>query len=370
MRIVKSTKIIWYLLLCICLEINLQNCNMFTTSKEKSSSNLYALLYLSSLSTDSTACLYVKNSVAASTTGTATVTCDTSYAYMASTGIATHTMMNGITGTNLQVPIAQTFTGTNAWKIPLNPAVATTVTTPSTGPIGMAINGVLLYNPCKQSGCTASSGDTKALGELDVCNGHAGRSDDYHYHAAPTCMMAGQSTSYWDTHPVGWLLDGFALYGYNDSTGTVATRDSECGGNTNTVVNGPSGYSYHLTDTFPYILSCLKGTPSADFAGQAAKFTNLRNDPVTPFTVSSMTLTTDSGYSVLTFTSATTFNTRVDNSTYSISNPVGVNTIKFKQLSGTDLTTALAITANVGKTSCWQFLFPQAASSTTMTFCR
>jgi hypothetical protein len=183
-------------------------------------------------------------------------------------------------------------------------------------------------------------------------------------------MMAGQSTSYWDTHPVGWLLDGFALYGYNDSTGTVATRDSECGGNTNTVVNGPSGYSYHLTDTFPYILSCLKGTPSADFAGQAAKFTNIRNDPVTPFTVSSMTLTTDSGYNVLTFTSSATFKTRVDNSDFPIFNTQSLNTIKYKQLTGTDLTTALAITANKGKTSCWQFLFPQAASSTNMTFCR
>jgi hypothetical protein len=370
MRIVKSTKIIWYLLLCICLEISLQNCNMFTTSKEKSSSNLYALLYLSSLSTDSAACLYVKNSVAASTTGTATVTCDTSFAYMASVAYPTHTMMNGITATNLQVPIPQAFTGTNAWKIPLNPAIASTSSTPSTGPIGMAINGVLLYNPCKQAGCTSTSGDTKALGELDICNGHSGRSDDYHYHAAPTCMMAGQATSYWNTHPVGWILDGFALYGYNDASGTVATRDSECGGNTSTVSNGPSGYSYHLTDTFPYILSCLRGTPSADFAGQAAKFTNIRNDPVTPFNVTNMTLTTDSGYSVLTFTSAATFNTRVDNSTYSISNPQGVNTIKYKQLTGTDLTTALAITANVGKTSCWQFLFPQAASSTNMTFCR
>lgn len=368
MRIDQITKIIMYLLLCTCLEISLQNCNMFTTSKEKSSTNLYALLYLSSLSTDSTACLYVKNSVAASTTGTATVTCDTSYAYMASNGIATHTMMNGITATNLQVPIPQSFTGTNAWKIPLNPAIASTVTTPTTGPIGMAINGVLLYNPCKQSGCTASSGDTKALGELDVCNGHAGRSDDYHYHAAPTCMMAGQATSYWDTHPVGWILDGFALYGYNDSTGTVATRDSECGGNTNTVVNGPSGYSYHLTDTFPYILSCLKGTPSADFAGQASKFTNIRTAPVTPFTVSSMTLTTESDYNVLTFTSQNTFLTTVNNSAYSISNSAGVNTIKYKQLTGTDLTTALA--SNTGKTSCWQFLFPQAASSQTMIFCR
>ncbi len=369
MKIFHIRKSLLHFSLVLLLLSFVSNCNVLTSSSDSSSKSLTNLIALYVLTADSVNCTYVKNSVAASTTGTATVTCDTSYAYMASTGIATHTMMNGITATNLQVPIAQTFTGTNAWKIPLNPAVATTVTTPTTGPIGMAINGVLLYNPCKQEGCTASSGDTKALGELDVCNGHAGRSDDYHYHAAPTCMMAGQSTSYWDTHPVGWLLDGFALYGYNDASGTVASRDSTCGGNTSTVSNGPSGYSYHLTDTFPYILSCLRGTPSADFAGQAAKFTNLRNDPVTPFAVSSMTLTTDSsGYSVLQFTASSIFLTRVTNSTYSISNPTGVNQVKYKQLTGTDLTTALA--SNTGKTSCWQFLFPQAASSTSINFCR
>ncbi len=324
-----------------------------------------------SASTDSVNCSYIKTSVTASTTGTVTVYCDTTYAYMSSDAYPTHTMMNGITGTNLQVPTAQSFSGTTAWKIPLNPAVATTTTSPTTGPIGMAINGVLLYNPCKQQeGCSSTSGDTKALGELDTCNGHAGRSDDYHYHAAPTCMMAGQSTTYWNTHPVGWLFDGFALYGYYDSTGSVATRDTVCGGNTNTVYNGPSGYSYHLTDTFPYILSCLRGTPSSDFAGQAAHFTNLRNDPVTPFTVSSMTLTTDSsGYSVLQFTSSSTFFTRVTNSTYSIPNSSGVNQIKYKQLTGTDLTTALA-SAGTGKTKCWNFQFPNAASSTNINFCR
>lgn len=369
MNITRFKKSLPHFLIVLQFIVLLNNCNVFTKSKDDSSKNLTSLFVVYSL-LNSSNCTYVKNSVAASTTGTATVTCDSDYAYMASEAYPTHTMMNGITGTNLQVPIIQAFTGTNAWKIPLNPAVATTSTTPTTGPIGMAINGVLLYNPCKQEGCSASSGDTKALGELDVCNGHAGRSDDYHYHAAPTCLMAGQSSSYWDTHPIGWLLDGFALYGYNDASGTVATRDSECGGNTKTVYNGPSGYSYHVTDTFPYILACLRGTPSSDFTGQASKFSNIRTPPVTPFTVSNMTLTTDSGYNVLTFTSSAIFLTSVDNSTASISNPAGVNTIKYKQLTGTDLTSALSLTANKGKTSCWQFLFPQAASSNTMIFCR
>ena len=161
--------------------------------------------------------------------------------------------MNGITSTNLQVPTAQNFQGANGWKIPLNPALAPAPTSISSGPIGVAVNGIPIFNPCVQQGCTATNGDTKALGQLDTCNGHAGRSDDYHYHAAPVCMMASQPANYWNTHPVGWALDGFAIFGYNNADGSPASRDSVCGGNTSAVQNAPSGYSYHLIDTFPYI---------------------------------------------------------------------------------------------------------------------
>ncbi len=212
------------------------------------------------------------------------LTCDDTYGYFSTYGIQTaHPMMTGITQTILQVPIAQNFTGTNAWKIPLVPAIAASTTTAVDGPIGVAVNGIPIFNPCKQGGCDTSTGggDTKVQGELDTCNGHAGRADDYHYHAAPVCMMADQSTHYWDSHPLGWALDGFAIYGYYNPDGTTATRDTICGGNTLVHQNGPSGYAYHVTDTSPYILSCFRGTPSPDLAGQGGKFAVLRT-PVGP----------------------------------------------------------------------------------------
>jgi len=90
------------------------------------------------------------------------------YGKIASPGLPNHAMMNGITATNLQVPVAQDFTGDNAWKIPLNPAIAATPTSVVDGPIGIAVNGVPIFNPCKQGGC--QNGDTKVLGELDICN--------------------------------------------------------------------------------------------------------------------------------------------------------------------------------------------------------
>lgn len=321
--------------------------------------------YSRSSTAASTNCTLVSESLKASTTGVATSTCDSSYAYIASDGLATHTMMNGITATNLQVPVASNFSGANAWKIPLAPAIAATTTTAVDGPIGVAINGVPIFNPCKQGGC--QNGDTKVLGELDVCNGHAGRGDDYHYHAAPTCMMAGQAASYWNTHPVGWALDGFAIFGYNNADGTVASRDGVCGGNTSAVSNGPAGYSYHVTDASPYVLSCFRGTPSVASVGAP-----MRQPPVTPFPVSSMTLATDAtdGYQVLQFTSAQPLTTNETGSD-SYTNTPGVYKIRYKSVTGTELAALLA--TNTGKTACWRFQFTSGAGATTqptISYCR
>lgn len=320
----------------------------------------------------STACVTIRNSLAGSKNGGASVSCDSTYAYVGSYGIAAHSMMNGIRGTNLQVPIAQNFRGSNAWKIPLAPAIAAAPTSVVDGPVGIAVNGVPIFNPCKQGGC--QNGDTKVLGELDICNGHAGRADDYHYHAAPTCLMAEQPASYWDTHPLGWALDGFAIFGYRNADGTTATRDSICGGNTSSVLNAPSGYSYHVTDLSPYVLSCLMGTPSPDLANQGSKYSPIRQPPVTPFNVSGMTLATDpaDGYQVLQFTSASPFVT-TETGSDSYSNAPGTYKVRYKPVTGTALASLLAQSRNAGKTACWNFQFVNASGGVTqpeIAYCR
>jgi phosphatidylethanolamine-binding protein (PEBP) family uncharacterized protein len=319
-----------------------------------------------------TNCGLVASSLKASTTGAASVGCDTTYAYVAASGLATHAMMDGITASNLQVPLGQKFFGSNAWKIPLTPAVASSTTTANDGPIGVAINGVPIFNPCKQGGC--QNGDTKVLGELDVCNGHAGRADDYHYHAAPTCLMAGKPSAYWDTHPLGWALDGFGIYGYNNADGTLATRDGVCGGNTSAVSGSPAGYSYHVTDASPYVLSCFRGTPSPDLAGQGAKYSPIRQPPVTPFPVAAMTLTADAtdGYQVLQFSAARSF-TSTGTGTDSYANAAGTYRIRFKPVTGAALASLLATNQHSGKSACWNFQFTTSGGSTTqptVSYCR
>jgi phosphatidylethanolamine-binding protein (PEBP) family uncharacterized protein len=310
----------------------------------------------------SAACQWVRSSIQVSAHVPVSVNCDEKYAYVSSKGLPSHTMMNGILATNLQVPTAQNFWGSNGWKIPLTPEIAVNPVSAVDGPIGVAVNGVPLFNPCKQGGC--QNGDTKVLGELDVCNGHAGRADDYHYHAAPICLMATKPDSYWNTHPVGWALDGYGIFGFNNADGQIASRDGICGGNTSSVSNAPSGYSYHVTAVSPYILSCFKGVPSPDLANQASKFSPIRQPPVTPFGVSNMTLSTDSSdaYQVLEFTSDKSF-TSTQTGKDSYANSPGTYKIRYKALADSDLEMALAKTENKGKSSCWAFQFKNSTGA-------
>lgn len=188
--------------------------------------------------------------------------------------------------------------------------------------------------------------------------------------------MAGQTSNYWDSNPIGWALDGFAIFGFNNPDGSLATRDQTCGGNSLAHSNAPAGYAYHLTNASPYVLSCLRGSPSPDLAGQSAKYVPLRSPPVDPLpAVSAMTLASDtSGYSTLQFTTVTSFKTTSDNSNnYQTINPAGTYQILYKPLTGAALTTELVKAGNANKTACWEFQFKNSTGNTsqpTLNFCK
>lgn len=100
----------------------------------------------------------------------------------------------------------------------------------------------------------------------------------------------------------------------------------------------------------------------------------MRQPPVTPFSVSNMTLSTDpsDGYQVLQFTSAKTFVTNEVGSD-SYTNTAGTYKIRYKALSGTDLASALATPKSAGKSMCWAFQFQTSGGTTTqpnITYCR
>ena len=96
--------------------------------------------------------------------------------------------MNGITGTNEQIPVPAT---NYAAPIKLVPQLASVITTIDAA-VGVAVNGVPIYDYSSQGELDLynynANNDTLVTGQLDNCGGHAGRGDDYHYHVTPTFL--------------------------------------------------------------------------------------------------------------------------------------------------------------------------------------
>ena len=184
-----------------------------------------------------------------------TVTCTDERVTLASDTYPDHTLMTGITGTNEQIPVP----GDWAPFLPLVPR-GTDGRTSNDAAVGVAVNGVPIYDYTKQGDLQVDSynpaDDTVAQGELDICNGHAGRGDDYHYHASPDCMMAVMNNR-GDDAIIGWGLDGYPLYGQNNPDGSpIAPGDLDvCHGQPDETF----GYRYHTSTGPPYIIQCLVG---------------------------------------------------------------------------------------------------------------
>lgn len=187
-----------------------------------------------------------------------TVTCSSSQALISSDTYPDHDMMTGIVGSNEQLPVPADY----AAPIPLKPSLGSTPITRDAA-LGVAINGVPIYDYTGGGEMTVedlhhhqTKHDTLLTKQLDVCGGHAGRGDDYHYHVKPTCMIENMANA-GDSAIIGWAFDGFPIYGDNNPDGTpiaVGVLD---------VCNGQAddtyGYRYHTSEDAPYIVQCLMG---------------------------------------------------------------------------------------------------------------
>lgn len=184
---------------------------------------------------------------------------DDEFFYVESNSMPDHKMMVGITAWQQQVPLPQPYFGENAWRIPLQPVVATHPLSAKShffrGAIALAANGVPIFNPIKNDGRT----DTLLAGELDIFGGHCGRGDDYHYHIAPTHLqeIIGKE------NPVAYALDGYAIYGYTEPDGSAVAGLDEFNGHSTPEL----GYHYHATKTYPYLNGGFHGEV-AEVGGQ------------------------------------------------------------------------------------------------------
>ena len=139
---------------------------------------------------------------------------------------------------------------------------------------GVAINGISIQGPNDAGDLTID-----AAGFQLACGGHVtppitnvnttnpGLSGPpmYHFHKAPDCLSPFRNASIEvssDGRPfehgklMGWAVDGFNIYTYQDNNGETPIVD-ECGGHFGSVdTSGKVEYHYHSRTTVPYHLAC------------------------------------------------------------------------------------------------------------------
>ena len=153
------------------------------------------------------------------------------------------------------------------FRFPLVPKRAAEIIRLPMGPIGMAINGVVFFNPFEQGGMNAVEGYSEVW--LDSCCGHPEQRGVYHYHKYPSCVKSPFPDDGEQHSPVlGLAFDGFPIYGPYEGREQLA-RDLTATGEgppALDVCNGHEdpvrGYHYHVTpNRFPYILGGYAGVP-------------------------------------------------------------------------------------------------------------
>ena len=133
------------------------------------------------------------------------------------------------------------------YKIPLHPVKATTSAATPMGPMGIAVNGIPLFNQYAAGGAAL----TNEIISFDQYGGHPQMQGQYHYHVEPTYITANKGKD----ALVGFLLDGFPVYGPTENGVIVSSSDLDAyRGHFAVTADYPSGiYHYHTTLAAPYI---------------------------------------------------------------------------------------------------------------------
>jgi YHYH protein len=135
-------------------------------------------------------------------------------------------------------------------RVPASPSAATPSDTPL-GPIGIATNGVVLFNQYAAGRMPL----TNEIFSFDRYNGHPSPSNQYHYHVEPLWLTAKGKGSF-----IGVLLDGFPVYGPQEETGGAPASMDTCNGHSHATADYPQGiYHYHIVSAPPYISGCFHG---------------------------------------------------------------------------------------------------------------
>jgi len=156
--------------------------------------------------------------------------------------------------------IAQNYSMT----IPSNPNEASSKEATSLGEIGMALNGVALFNDREGGNIPL---DALTIKTFDASGAHPAPPKNYHYHTT------GKYTSADDAKLIGFLRDGFPIYGRKDTTGVYPTLDAY-GGHSGPTQNFPDGiYHYHASNV-NYLNTGYYILKAGSYYGTKGTFTN------------------------------------------------------------------------------------------------
>lgn len=132
-------------------------------------------------------------------------------------------------------------------KIPVNPVVAATHAATPGGVIGVALNGIPFFNQYAAGGSPL----TNEISSFDQWWGHPQMTGMYHYHVEPKYLTTVKATA---SSLMGFLLDGFPVYGPKEENGSDPAGLDVYHGHTHATVDYPAGmYHYHFTTTAPYL---------------------------------------------------------------------------------------------------------------------
>jgi hypothetical protein len=148
---------------------------------------------------------------------------------------------------------------TLALTLPRRPVVTAQPSCVPMGLLGVALNGVAIFNALDAGGRDAVAHEVQ-----DLCNGHPEMRGEYHYHGPSRCLPSQDGNEVL----VGYAADGFGIFSIYDATGRELTNADldECHGRVSEVDwDGTrlSIYHYVLTREYPYTVGCFRGTPVA-----------------------------------------------------------------------------------------------------------
>ena len=152
-----------------------------------------------------------------------------------------------------------------AMTIPVSPGVAATKEATSLGPIGMALNGVAIYNDREGGNVPV---DVGTLMTIDRAGAHTSPGGTYHYH------FDNEFLSYDDANLFGFLRDGFPLYGRKDQGGSYPADLDTNGGHVGTTADFAAPIYHYHSSRVSYMNSRFYILKAGSYHGNKGTFTN------------------------------------------------------------------------------------------------